>query len=68
MFNRMEGGGGGPGGGEEGGGGRQRILCSVSASVLEVGATSHGLDGVVGTVGHRRGSPAHSFLKMHRIP
>ena len=42
-------------------------MCSVSASALEVGTTSHGLDGVVGTVGHRGGSPAHSFLKMHRI-
>ena len=38
------------------------------ASVLEVGTTSHYLDGVVGTVGHRRGSPSHSFVEMHRIP
>ena len=43
------------------------FMCSVYASVLELGTTSHGLDGVVGTVGHRRGSPSHSFLKMHRI-
>ena len=43
------------------------IMCSVYASVLEVGTTSHGLDGVVGTVGHRRGSPSHSFVEMHRI-
>ena len=43
------------------------IMCSVYASVLEVGTTSHGLDGVVGTVGHRRGSPSHSFVEMRRI-
>ena len=42
-------------------------MCSVSASFLEVGTTSHGLEGVVGTVGHRRGSPAHLFVRMHRI-
>ena len=42
-------------------------MCSVYASVLEVGTTSHDLDGVVGTVGHRRGSPSHSFVEMHRI-
>ena len=33
-----------------------------------MGTTSHGLDGVAGTVGHRRGSPSHSFVEMHRIP
>ena len=43
------------------------IMCSVYASVLEVGTTSHGLDGVVGTVGYRRGSPSLSFVEMHRI-
>ena len=48
-------------------GGLFEIMCSVSASVLEVGTTSHGLDGVVGTVGHRRGSPSYSFVEMHRI-
>ena len=37
------------------------------ASVLEVGTTSHGMDGVVGTMGQRRGSPSHSFVEMHRI-
>ena len=42
-------------------------MCSVSVGVLEVGATSHCGNGVVGTVGHRRGSPAHLFSKMHRI-
>ena len=36
----------------------------MQRSVLEVGITSHGLDGVVGTVGHRRGSPG---VEMHRI-
>ena len=48
-------------------GGFFEIMYSVYASVLEVGTTSHGLDGVVGTVGHRRGSPSHSFVEMHRI-
>ena len=37
------------------------------AGVLEVGTTSHGLGGVAGTVGHRRGSPSRSFVEMHRI-
>ena len=35
--------------------------------VLEVGTTSHGLDGAVGTTWHRRSSPMHSFVRMHRI-
>ena len=43
------------------------IMCFVSASVLEVDTTSHCLDGVVGTVGHRRGTPAHTFVEMDRI-
>ena len=42
-------------------------MCSVSAGVLEVGTTLHCGNGVVGTVGHRRGSPAHLFSKMHSI-
>ena len=48
-------------------GGFFKIMCSVSAGVLEVGATSHCGKGVSGTVGRRRGSPAHLFSKMHRI-
>ena len=43
------------------------FMCSVSASVLDVGTTSLGLDGVVGTVGYRRGSFSHSFVEMHLI-
>ena len=42
-------------------------MCSVYAGVLEVGTTSHGLDGVVGTAGHRRGSTPYSFVEMYRI-
>ena len=32
-----------------------------------MGTTSHGECGVIGIVGHRRGSCARSFVKMHRI-
>ena len=32
-----------------------------------MGTTSRGENGVVGVVGHRRSSTAHSFVKMHSI-
>ena len=48
-------------------GGFFEIMCPVSASILEVGTISYGLDGAVGAVGHHRGSPSHSFVEMHRI-
>ena len=31
-----------------------------------MGTTSHGEYGVAGTVGHRGGSRAHSFVEIHR--
>ena len=32
-----------------------------------MGTTSHGECGAVGIMGHRSGSRAHSFVKLHRI-